>query len=461
MTGTDGRALEPKEVWNGVLRDIREVEVRDSTIVITHRLTSTSSDALEYLLIDPFPAEFDIDEIGFHPDYEPAQGRLGGDRAVISGVVGPDEEVVVKYGIRPQRSQLVEEVERRQRSAEPSIELSTSFEVDEDEELDLEAATQTRSSSGADFGDPDSPEFIERMRRRVEAMRASTSEGQPEGAEGDIVEATDESEGEEPTLQEVLDVGEPDPEEPEGEPQPGVGIGGDPFGGSESDASLASAASPRSEDPGPDDPSGAPPGDAEADGPEVVEELIAALTTGSVTEDQQRRLGGALLGVIDAAEPDRPSRDARLRHLEAELQRFEAYTAAIEDLLDEHGPAGEFLAELRSDLESLDDDIESLEQEFEQAATSRSSQLKWLDMLADEVSSIDSRQNRLGDRVESLEGSLRSKTAGLESRIAELEPAVEETRGLRDDMEELQASVAELEERLSTLGSILSGTDVE
>lgn len=100
MTPADDSGIEPLEVWNDVLGDRREVSVEDWGLVVTHRIRATSPSTIQFQILDPLPAEFDIEDVGFHSDLEPGAGRIGTDRVVIAGVAEPQVEFVVKYGIQ-------------------------------------------------------------------------------------------------------------------------------------------------------------------------------------------------------------------------------------------------------------------------------------------------------------------------------------------------------------------------
>lgn len=475
MTSTDDSGIEPVEIWDEMLRDRREVTRRDSTIVVTHRITTTSPTTVQFQILDPLPAEFDIAEFGFHPDFEPGHGRIGPDRVVISGVAEPEQEIVVKYGIQPERQPRVADIEALQGTAKPSIEMSIEVVGTETDPTDLKSAAMTRSSSEVASANTESDDRFSDIGRRLEERESDAwgsdvpAQNEPEDDSKNVTSQIEFDETESPTddssyiqdlFDEDVDTGS---EEPPEQPIQYSGHGDDPFGKSGSDASVASSiASSEGGDTDEDADESATATEASSyDDGSVVEALISELHPDHLTDEQRRQFGEQLREVLSAAEQDRRSTTVRLAHLESQLQRFESYADAMGAIIDEHGPAEEFLSEVREDISSVEAMIDQLHRDMETASDARNSQRKRLNALDDEVTTLDSRQERLRDRFESLRSGHRHRTAELDERLTEVEPAVQLIDDLETEVASLEETTASLEARLEAVVKALTSTELE
>lgn len=480
MAPTDEPDIEPMEVWNGVLRDVREVTLRDSTVVVTHRIVATSPTSVRFQIVDPFPVEFDLEEIGFHPNFEPDHGRLSSDQAVITGVAEPETELLVKYGFKPQRRLDTDAVQRLQQRTKPSIEMSTKAEGSEAEDVDLESATMTRSSSEGVSPDAESDDPFSGIRQRIEKKESTAWGGDSEeGVDHEDDPESDTSSADEET--ESVDAVESGKEEPRavddlfGDAGPA-----EPAETSEAAVTESGRGDVSREDSDPDvsaTASGGPIDDevTEADGlgagsvsepdlgddPAVVQALIDQLQADQLTAEQRRQLAEQLGSVLDERNRDRRSTQVRIDHLESQLQRFEAYADALEAVIDVHGPAEEFLSEIRDDITTLEASIDDITRNLDDASEARSAQRRRLNDLADELTTHDSRLERLRDRLESLRGDHRRETANLDERLTEVEPVVDQLDDLETEVVTLQKSMERLEDRLKAVGDALSAPESE
>lgn len=494
------------EAWNGILRIKREMSLRDVGVVVTHRITATGTAPVKFQLVDRFPSRLEADDVGFHPEYEPAHGRIDAEQVLISDVVDPEAELVVRYGVCPTRAHTPEEIEELQFSTPPSIELAEAVEGETVDQSELEAAAMTRSS-GADEGS--SPLFSKLLgplwREGDEEPGGTEAADQPgdERAEpahdtmvgraeaGVDVEEVPGPEGEDESAEEE---GDEEPTEPEEPPRPGptdgsdeaseegedggegIGTGGDPFGPSEDNSALAAAISRAHdrEEAGGDEEGASTDwlaGDDEGTGPEdvgpagagtdPVEGLIERLESDDLTDQERDRLGRSLATLIE--EVDSPSKltSLRLRNLEAEVHAMASYRAALEEIIDEHGPAEEFLADVRGEIEAVADRLDDHDRELEAAADERTSFGERLDSLHDEVSVLSSRIERLDDRVDSLRANHRSKLTALEERIKTLEPALERVEELEDDLGSVRRTAERAEKTRRVLADALQWDEVD
>lgn len=263
---SDGISVESIETRNELLSCRRGLALQDLGIVVTHRIAGRGQSPVKFQLYDPLPSRFSVDEIGFHPDFEPREAQIDEDMAVVSGVVEPDEELVFKYGLCPIQPRTPAEIEEIQQASRPSIEISGIVGPDEDVEEELNRATSTRSAQGTSTGRRGSPSIFSRWARRLwgreEEAGAPTESERLEGGDSTRSEAapSPEQEPEPPGKTRTVD-GEDPPgparsgtttaEESTGAEAPdrlqehGVdaerfwGWGGDPFGPTEINGELA------------------------------------------------------------------------------------------------------------------------------------------------------------------------------------------------------------------------------
>lgn len=474
MTPADDSGIEPLEVWNDVLGDRREVSMEDSGLVVTHRIRATSPSTVQFQILDPLPAEFDIEDVGFHSDLEPGAGRIGTDRAVIAGVAEPQGELVVKYGIQVGGQPRVADVESLQRTAKPSIEMSTDVEGTDPDDTDLEAAALTRSSSESAASNPGPDDSFADLEGRFEGKESApwgsdvSGRGAPTGdseeddsqMEFDYAKSPpDDSSYLEDLFDEDVDTRSEESREPSIQYS---GHRGDPFGDSESEASIASSITSREDE---DTAAGVDEGVAElaspADDTNFVEALTSHLQPDRLLDEQRRRLGEQLRAELLDAEQGRRSTTVRLAHLESQLQRFETYADAMESILDEHGPAEKFLSEVRDDIASVEAMIDQLHRDMETATDDRSTQREWLNTLDKEVATLDSGQERLVNRLESLRSDYRRKTAEFDERLSKTEPMVQLIEDLETEVASLRETTASLDARLEAVVEALTSVEPE
>lgn len=502
--GAGGTDIDPVESADDLLRDERGVVVRDTGVVVTHAVTPVGDAPVRFQLVDPLPSKFDVDEIDFHPDYEPPHGRIDAHAAVVSGVVEPGGELVVRYGLRPSRRRRPAAVEEFQRATRPSIELSEPVDPADVEDVDLDAASMSRGASRAEATDAATEGFYFGIKRLVfgadaeeATRRVATSGGEEpsagrddrtgpgsEGADGGEPDDADETAAaEERDAAGERDDGGDDDDEGVGSTERRV-PGGDPFGGTNDDASLAASISEiessvgrssrdveaaaddddearpfreffevrrKDEQPGETATGPAGPGASEAgdddaaravpDDADVVGALVRQLEAGEVPDDQRRALGEALSDLLATAERPSKSTEVRLRELESKLAEFAVYSNALEEVIDVHGPADEFLDAVREDIEQLDAAVDDVRGDIAQAARSRAGLDDRLESAADEVALLDSRVARLRNRVDDLEVSHESAVGAIEAEVESLESELERLDRVEEELAALRRAV--------------------
>lgn len=140
----------------------------------------------------------------------------------------------------------------------------------------------------------------------------------------------------------------------------------------------------------------------------TVEALVEAFRSDDLSEEQ--------LGVLRDRLADRTSSsaDVRIRRVESELARFEAYVDALEAFIEENGTAQEAFAELRADLEQQRSELATLRQTQQAAADDRADIDAGVDAVRDDVTAVS-------DEVEAL----RTETDELRAEVEELRSLME------------------------------------
>lgn len=116
--------------------------------------------------------------------------------------------------------------------------------------------------------------------------------------------------------------------------------------------------------------------------------------------------------------------EARLQHLQSEVETVAAYNEAIEEFLDEHGIASQFVTNAREDIDT---------------ATRR-------------LDALDSRATRHGDRLDDLEPVVKRRGARLDRIESRLGDVAETVEAYRERLDELEAALAALEDWRDALG---------
>lgn len=129
----------------------------------------------------------------------------------------------------------------------------------------------------------------------------------------------------------------------------------------------------------------------------VVDEFIAALQSGDVSEEKQQTLR-EVLGV------DPPgSMNARIEDCQTRLSDLSAYISALEEFLDEEGTGQQLLEQLQSDLAAVEEQVTSLESEVTAATQEQEELRERLDEIEDELSAVESVKTDVGSLRESVD----------------------------------------------------------
>jgi len=160
---------------------------------------------------------------------------------------------------------------------------------------------------------------------------------------------------------------------------------------------------------------------------------------------------------------DRRSVEARIDWLSARVGEFAAYTDALEELIDEHGTAPEFIERIEGEVASLDDRLDdvddrvgSLRDRADDIESSVEDDVDRIDAdidrvedtLADHSAERDALEGRIDD-LESELGEVRESVRSVEGNVSEVS---EEVSAMREDIEAVRSEV----DRLSEMGESLA-----
>lgn len=137
---------------------------------------------------------------------------------------------------------------------------------------------------------------------------------------------------------------------------------------------------------------------------ELVDDLIQALESDAVS-DQQRAALRAALGL-----EDRKRLEVQLNHLKSRFLDLEAYIQAMEDLLEADTDLLAALETLRADLEALESEVETLHDRLDAADDERAA-------LADQQADHDDDLAALADSLEETRDALRRNLSVIETEL--------------------------------------------
>ncbi|WP_336136881.1 hypothetical protein [Natronomonas amylolytica] len=427
----------------------REFTTKDEGIVVTLRLRSTDEQPATVHVTDEFPAALPIEAVCFNPEKGPNSGDITPQRASIEQPLD-DEPVEVEYGIS--LSESVEEVQL----GPPTIrEVATGITRGASRQTDDGARSSTIESW--DFGPSKS----------FSSLIPSLGSGSSEPDDSDAMESAD------GTSNTNLEPPETDGGGP-GENPP------EPEGGALDDASPESIeeAVERVNVEDDTDSSSVEASEhvgTEEDGPEAEndETVEVALEEkrgdtselGGDTESASEETIEAALedGPYDTSEPEnrteaeddsestgderspetRRSLELRIDHLSARIEEFAAYTAGLEELLDDHGTASTFIDRMEEELATLDEGLQSTRDDVDAVRENHD----------EDVSDLRERTDRLDER---LDGVREDFETGLEDVHDRVETVEDDVQALREEVGELRAEVAELENLRESLADALT-----
>lgn len=333
---------------------------------VSFELSSAREDEAMVRLVDTVPDGVPPEDLGFHPDYDSDHWSIEDDNPVFERRLDPDEEHRTVYGIR------TDDHEPEQFMTDPHLDvrgLGDDTDADETDEAD-EAETETpgRDSSQAArdviSGDSD----ISDLAKPDDEIDTVDISGKETTDTTETTEATKPSGTTDETEHEV-DEQDTDMAVPEG------GIG----------AALA-----------------------------------AELRDGDLSDSDRELL------VAELTEEDAGS-DVRLSHLQSRISDLEAYTDALEEFIDEHGPARQLIEDVTDQLETINDELDAVDDRTTENESA--------------IETLDSHTAANADDIETLD-----------EGIIDVQEEITETQ---DSVEELRADIEEINDWREQISSVL------
>ncbi|MFB6152556.1 MAG: hypothetical protein ABEJ40_12195 [Haloarculaceae archaeon] len=147
--------------------------------------------------------------------------------------------------------------------------------------------------------------------------------------------------------------------------------------------------------------------------------------------------------------------EVRLDRVGARIEEFNAYAAALEGIIDEHGTGTEVVDRIDRELDHLDDRIDDetdrLGGEIDRLGTEIGRVGEETVRLDGEIDRLDTAVERQGSDLASLEGdvaAVESRLDGVESEVTELRQTVGE---FRDEMETVREDVGAIREEMAAI----------
>lgn len=339
---------------------VRDPDLREEGIVLTYRLELADGDPADTTVVDEIPEALPMGDVGFHDEHEPNSWDIDGRTLTFETVVPAQGERVVMFGIPG-----AAEAAASATFNDPTISAVATIDPDtvRPDELD---------STLPDVDVADRAEAITQVINDQSNASASDEPAVVEAASSDDIEAAIGAIDEEDSIQ----------SEPSLNRDGGIDLESEPASTEfEADAGLVTA-------------------------------LRASLETASEAERE------ALAEAIGVEPPE--SFDARLRHVQTRMDDFVAYADTLEAFIDEHGPAEEFIDEMRSAIDELGTRLEDIEERLEAVEAEVDDRLDTVESRVDDIAETEA------ERGETM--------ADLEETVAELSADVQNVAAMRETL---------------------------
>lgn len=421
-------------------------------------VVSTRDDETTLTITDEIPDEFDIDQIGFHPEYGSEHWTATGDGMVrFERPIEANEEFTTVYGVR-----MGDDEEHSAFLDTPTVTIGEPSETTEIEDIvpsessDIvrELASGKRETIPGledDAGEPaaeaetneplldalhdDSGEIVDA--EAVEAAVTTLEEGaDPESAA--IEEPTAEPDESEPTVAEIAAGGSAVDD----------AVGGHEESETEPESTPETTSAEPSE--GHEEPVDEPEHDATNSDLEQSTETITAADVAAELATQLRE------GDIDDDDLDvireefAPKRaTAQIEHLQTRVSEMEAYADALGAFIDENGDARGILEDLQADVEDMRSTVGSLESSLDTAETDRAELRSDLDDVEEEIEGLD----EVDERIDRVSGDVDA----LDDRLGGVEDSASQVDALSEDIEDLRAEIREMKQWRDQLSDVFGG----
>jgi len=151
--------------------------------------------------------------------------------------------------------------------------------------------------------------------------------------------------------------------------------------------------------------------------------------------EEELDLGGA------GGEVDEGAVDARIQHLQNEVSDLAAYTAALEEFLDENGQGAQLIEEFEGRLGEFEGELRTLQSELEGVR-----------------SDVDSVQDTVEDNEQTV-AAVEATVNDLEDDLDRIEDQVGDTGELDERLSDIQSDIEDLEEWREQLSSVIGGAE--
>ena len=330
---------------------------------VDFRVRSERDDGVTVRLVDAIPDGVPSGDLGFHPDYGGDNWAIEGDSAVFERSIAPGEEYRTVYGIRTD-------------DHDPDR-----FMTDPELTVDAPEGSATEPADTGTESTDDEPTAPGRDSSQA-ARDVITGDREVAGLDGDD------------TVEDVTISGD-DPATTDGPANAAADDAG-ATGGANTDRAGAGR--------------GVPEGGVGA-------ALAAELRDGDLAESDRQLLAAEL-------DTDDASGEVRFSHLQSRISDLEAYTDALEEFIDENGPARRLIEDLTDDIERIEDELAALDERTE--ANERA-----IERLDDDVAAN-------ADDIEALDKGL----ADAEAEIDETQASIAELRSDIDDIDEWRGRIS-------------------
>lgn len=419
-------------------------------------VVSTLDDETTLTIRDEIPDEFDIDQIGFHPEYGSEHWTATGDGVVrFQRTIEANEEFTTVYGVRmeddeeptafldtptvtvgedaestgledvvpPESSDIVRELASGKRDTIPGLE-------DEDAEV---AAPGDTNEPLLDALHDDSGEIVD-----AEAVEASVSgEGDDSSTDSDAGGPDAEVDASEPTVAEIAAGGTGTDERTDQPDEPAVAEDG--MDSTDEDTPEETEAPVEHTEPE-GEAVNAGQSTETVTAADVAAELAAQIRAGDVDDDD-------LTVLREELAPKRAN--VQIEHLQSRVSEMEAYADALGAFIDENGEARGILEDLQTDVEDMQSTIHSLDSSIETAGSERTE-------LRERVAEVETRLESLDDiedRVDRVAGDVDA----LDERLGGVEDSLSEVEELSNDVDDLRTELQEMKQWRDQLSDVFGG----
>ncbi len=407
---------------------------------IRFRLESIHDQPRTVRITEQIPASFSMDSVGFHPEYDAENWTAYQDnRVVYERVLEPGDTIETVYGIR-----IDDPADAAPFMTPPDL-------------------TVTTADSGGDIAPPDidepdlediaPPEETETLKEVIaETSDDGSGLGLADTPLDDHAETTPTDDAEPDTATDSTDTSAAETASESSAPATTESSTADDKPTPQTEVESQPAEPPSTDTVSHEDAAKSPPTVEPTSEPSLVATLVEELESEDLDAEQRQALQEAL-GVTAPH-----SVDARISHLQSRVEDVAAYSTAMETLLDDRGPDGEFLPDLHEDINSIETELTTLEtriDELTETVTTVETDLESVSQTAEEteatVGDLQTRLTTVEETVADLDESL--DVEAIETDIAE---TTAELETLRDQLETTQADIQEIQEWRQRLGEMFS-----